>query len=188
MRVNELKRLLASYGCYELSPGKEHDVWCSPISGARIRIPRHQSREVPANQIVLIMKVLAIVEKGSDGLFSVYSDAHIGKSYFGGFGNSVSEAKDDFVVSVKEAISEERREGHKVPVFEDIIITYKYDLPSFFNCFDFINVSRFAEFAGINESKMRAYKSGVAFPGEKTTAKILKAIQHIGVVFTSVSL
>lgn len=134
------------------------------------------------------MKILAIVEKGSDGLFSVYSDAHIGKSYFGGFGDSVSAAKDDFVVSVKEAISEESQKGHTVPGFEDITITYKYDLPSFFNCFDFINVSRFAEFAGINESKMRAYKSGISYPGEKTTAKILKAIQHIGSEFISISL
>ena len=134
------------------------------------------------------MKVLAIVEKSSDGLFCIYSDDHIGKSYFGGFGDSVSEAKDDFVASVKEAISEEGQKGHSTPKFEDIIITYKYDIPSFFNCFDFINVSRFAEFAGVNESKMRAYKSGVAFPGEKTTTKILKAIQHIGIEFTSVSL
>ncbi|MBQ4298833.1 MAG: type II toxin-antitoxin system HicA family toxin [Bacteroidales bacterium] len=60
MRVNELKRLLASYGCYELSPGKEHDVWCSPISGARIRIPRHQSREVPAGTLYSILKQAGI--------------------------------------------------------------------------------------------------------------------------------
>lgn len=56
----------------------------------------------------------------------------------------------------------------------------RYDLPSFFNYFDFINVSKFAEFAGINESKMRAYKSGVSYPGEKTTSKIFKAVKEIG--------
>lgn len=134
------------------------------------------------------MKVLAIVEKSSDGLFCIYSDGHIGKSYFGGFGDSVSEAKEDFIVSVKEAISEERQKGHAAPKFDDIVITYKYDLPSFFNFFDFINVSKFAEYAGVNESKMRAYKSGVSFPGEKTTAKILKAIKHIGSEFIMVSL
>ncbi len=33
---------------------------------------------------------------------------------------------------------------------------------------------------GINESKMRAYKSGVSYPGEKTTKKIFKAVQKIG--------
>jgi len=134
------------------------------------------------------VKILAIMEKGPDGLYSVYSDDHFGNSYFGGFGDSVSKAKADFVVSIREAISEQTQAGYSVPKIEDVVVTYKYDLPSFFNCFDFINVSKFAEFAGVNESKMRAYKSGVSYPGEKTTARILKAIQHIGSEFLSVSL
>ena len=134
------------------------------------------------------VKILAIVEKGSDGLFSVYSEDHFGNSFFGGFGDCVSKAKDDFVVSVKEAIHEERAEGHPVPDLEDISILYRYDIPSFFNFFDFINVSKFAEYAGVNESKMRAYKSGTSYPGEKTTAKIFKAVQRIGVDLNSVAL
>ena len=133
-------------------------------------------------------KILAVVEKGLDGLYSVYSEDHFGNSFFGGFGDSVSKAKNDFVVSVKEALREERSEGHTVPDLEDIAIEYRYDIPSFFNFFDFINVSKFAEYAGVNESKMRAYKSGSSFPGEKTTAKILKAIQRIGFDLKSASL
>lgn len=126
------------------------------------------------------MTVNCIVEKGSDGLFAVYSDDHIGKSYFGGFGESVSEAKEDFLASIREAIEEETKEGNGVPRFEEVKVCYHYDVPSFFNYFDFINVSKFAAYAGINESKMRAYKSGVAYPGEKTTARILKAVKAIG--------
>lgn len=124
--------------------------------------------------------LLAVVERGEDGLYSVYSDNHFGNSYFGGFGHSVAKAKEDFLESIKEAIAEEKAENHVVCSFEDVEIEYRYDIPSFFNFFDFINVSRFAEYVGVNESKMRAYKSGVSFPGEKTTAKILKAAQHIG--------
>ena len=126
------------------------------------------------------MKVKAIVEKGSDGLYSVYSDNHLGNSYFGGFGECVSKAKADFELSIREAISEESAAGQQVPKPDDISVEYRYDLPSFFNFFDFINVSKFAEYAGINESKMRAYKSGLAYPCEKTTAKIFKAIRAIG--------
>lgn len=126
------------------------------------------------------MTVNCIVEKGSDGLFAVYSDDHIGKSYFGGFGESVSEAKEDFLASIREAIEEESKEGNEAPRFEEVKVCYHYDVPSFFNYFDFINVSKFAAYAGINESKMRAYKSGVAYPGEKTTARILKAVKAIG--------
>ncbi|MBR5042789.1 MAG: type II toxin-antitoxin system HicA family toxin [Bacteroidales bacterium] len=60
MTVNELKRLLRNYGCYELSHGKEHDVWFSPVNEARIRIPRHQSVEVPRGTLFSILKQAGI--------------------------------------------------------------------------------------------------------------------------------
>lgn len=127
------------------------------------------------------MKVTAIVEKGSDGLYSIYSDDRIGRDYFGGYGDNVEAAKADFMASIKEAIENAKKDGFdNVPVFEAVSVEFKYDIPSFFDYFDFINVSRFAVFAGINESKMRAYKSGSAFPSERTTKKILKAVQTIG--------
>lgn len=134
------------------------------------------------------MKIKAIVEKGSDGRYSVYSGSHIGNSYFGGFGESVCEAKQDFEVSINEALQEQKTEASEQPLPSSIIVEYRYDLPSFFNFFDFINVSKFAEYAGINESKMRAYKSGVAYPGEKTTAKIFNAIRRIGAELSAVYL
>ena len=133
-------------------------------------------------------KIKAIVEKGKDERFSIYSKDHFGNSYFGGFGASVAAAKEDFLKSVKEAIEEEQAEGNAVYSIDTIVIEYSYDIPSFFNFFDFINVSRFAEYAGVNESKMRAYKSGVSFPGEKTTAKIFRAIRKIGTELTAATL
>ena len=134
------------------------------------------------------MKIKAIIEKGSDGLYSVYSEDHLGKSYFGGFGKCVADAKADFRTSINEALEEQASDSNPIPAIDDIEVVYHYDVPSFFNFFDFINVSKFAEYAGINESKMRAYKSGVAYPGEKTTTKILKAIKLIGSELSSVNL
>lgn len=133
-------------------------------------------------------KVKAVVEKGSDGLFSVYSDDHFGNSFFGGFGDSVAKAKEDFLESIKESINEQLSEGKIVPAFEDIDVEYRYDIPSFFDFFDFINVSRFAEYAGINESKMRAYKSGITYPSEKTTLKIVEAAHSIAAALESTTL
>ena len=124
-------------------------------------------------------RIKAVVERGSDGLYSVYSEDHFGNSFFGGFGDSVAKAKEEFLESIKESIEEQTSEGKKVPCFEDVSVEYRYDIPSFFDFFDYLNVSRFAEFAGINESKMRAYKSGIAFPGEKTTKKIVDAAHAI---------
>ncbi len=60
MKVSELKRLLKSYGCYELASGKEHDVWFSPLNQARVRVPRHQSQEVPVGTLRSILKQVGI--------------------------------------------------------------------------------------------------------------------------------
>lgn len=126
------------------------------------------------------MRITAIVERGSDGLYSIYSDDTIGRDYFGGYGDNVEAAKKDFYASIQEAIDNANKDGFdNVPVFEAVVVEFRYDIPSFFNYFDFFNVSKFASYAGVNESRMRAYKSGAAFPGEKTTRKIFDAVQSI---------
>lgn len=49
------------------------------------------------------MKVTAIVEKGSDGLYSIYSEQEINNYSFGEYGESVEAAKADFMLSIDEA-------------------------------------------------------------------------------------
>ena len=132
------------------------------------------------------MKVTGIIEKGSDDRYSIRSEEHFGSSFFGGFGDTVAEAKQDFLESIDEAMAEAAASGEAAP--ESVDVTFRYDLPSFFNDFDFINASKFAQYAGINESKMRQYKSGVAYPGESTIRKIVGAIHRIGAELCSVSL
>ena len=135
------------------------------------------------------MKVLAIVEKGKDGLYSIYTESEIADHGFGGFGDSVEIAKADFLSSIDEAKEMILAERGVIPVeFDDLKVEFKYDIVSFFNYFDCINVSKFATYAGINESKMRQYKSGVAFAGEKTTRKILQAIKKLGAELSAASL
>lgn len=51
------------------------------------------------------MKVKATIEKGEDGMYSVYSGDHIGKYYFGGYGFTKEEALADFKQSVIESFS-----------------------------------------------------------------------------------
>ena len=123
------------------------------------------------------MRIIAIIEKGSDGLFSVRSEQKIGNHYFGGFGESVEIAKADFIDSIQEVMEESRAEGIDVP--GEVQVTYQLDIPSFFNYFDYLNVSKFAELAHVNESKMRQYKCGAAYPGEKVTKRIASAIRKI---------
>lgn len=119
-------------------------------------------------------------------MYSIRSEQHIGRNYFGGFGETVAIAKEDFNESVQEAVADAKAEGLETE--DSHTVTFQYDLPSFFNDFDFINASKFAQYAGINESKMRQYKSGTAYPGEKTIKRILDAIHSIGSELSSVSL
>lgn len=128
------------------------------------------------------MKIEAIIEKGSDGLYSIRSESKVGDSYLGGFGESVKVAKADFMESVAEAFEEADQS------LEGVLVVYNYDVPSFFNAFDCINASKFAACAGINESKMRQYKAGVAYPNEKTMKKILEAAHKIGGELLSLSM
>ena len=119
------------------------------------------------------MKIKAVIEKAEDGRFSIFTDNKIGANRPGGFGDTVEEAKEDFLESVEESCKDAVSDGFSVSL--PVRIEYHYDLPSFFNHFDYLNVSRFARFAGINESQMRLYKTGRAYPCEKTTQKILHA-------------
>lgn len=136
----------------------------------------------------IMRKVEALIEKGTDGLYAITSSAMIGHSYLGGYGESVEEAKEDFVESIREALEEAENAGLQHPVFEELSISYTYDIPSFFNYFDFINLTKFASLAGINESKMRQYKSGIAHPGEKTAKKIISTIKQIGTELVNANL
>lgn len=120
-------------------------------------------------------------EKGNDGFYSIYSEKEINHYSFGGYGESVEAAKANFIFSIDEAKEMIKKEMGMLPdEFTDMQVTFKFDIASFFNYFDWINVSKFAQYAGINESKMRQYKSGVAYAGERTTNKILKAIKKWG--------
>ena len=126
------------------------------------------------------MKILAIIEKGTDGLYSIYSDDMLLNHGLGGYGSSVEEAKADFMESIKEAKGMITEESIPLPnEMEYIDVTFKYDLQSFFNYFDWINVS---------QSKMRQYKNGLAFAGESTTKKILDTIKNIGAELQSATL
>ena len=123
------------------------------------------------------MKIKAVIEKGKDGRYSIFTDNKIGLNRPGGFGDTVDEAKEDFLESVEESCKDASEDD--IALSLPIRIEYHYDLPSFSNHVDYLNVSRFARFAGINESQMRLYKTGRAYPCEKTTKKILLATQTI---------
>ena len=123
-------------------------------------------------------KIFAFVEKNDNGFYQISCDESWNGYNFGGYGHSVEEAKADFMDSVEEAKEMAAEQG--IVNEEEIVVSFKYDLESFFNYFDLINVTQLARIAGINESKMRQYKAGLAYASEKTARKLLTTIRRIG--------
>ncbi len=135
------------------------------------------------------MKITAVVERNENKFYAITSEDVIAGCHFGGYGYSVQEAKEDFMEGIRESLETAREMGKEVTISpEEIEVDYRYDLPSFFNHFDWINISAFARQTGVNESRMRAYKAGLATASEHTLQKILSTVKSMGEALASVSL
>ncbi|MDR3183950.1 MAG: type II toxin-antitoxin system HicB family antitoxin [Prevotellaceae bacterium] len=95
------------------------------------------------------MKTTALIEMGKDGTFGVFTP-DINHTIIGD-GETVEEAKADFENSVEEMILSYTENGRPIPdELKDIEFEYKYDLASFSEYYDRINVPKFTQAVGIN--------------------------------------
>lgn len=61
MKTTELKKLLKLHGCYEIATNvRGHDVWFSPLTNNKFRVPRHQSKEIAVGTAKSILKQAGI--------------------------------------------------------------------------------------------------------------------------------
>lgn len=124
------------------------------------------------------MRTTALIEKGKDGTFGIFTPDL--KSTIIGEGKTVSEAKDDFNNSFNEVSLYFKESGKEIPdELQNIEFEFKYDLASLFDYYSFINVSKFAKFAGINASLMRQYKTGNQYISETQVLKIETALHKL---------
>ena len=133
------------------------------------------------------MKTTALIEKGKDGTFGIFTPDL--KSTIIGEGKTVAEAKEDFNNSVNEVLLYFQESGKEVPgELQNIEFEYKYDISSLFNYYNFINVSKFAQVAGINASLMRQYKMGNQYISENQVSKIEDAFHKVASEFATIKL
>lgn len=123
------------------------------------------------------MKVVFIIEKSSDGFFSCYTEQEFDGFGLLGYGDTAEAAKTDLLQAYEEIKEARAKEGKETPNVE---IEWKYDLESFFDYFNVINVTKLAQKAGINASQLRQYRNGLAKASEKQYAKLREAIREIG--------
>jgi len=134
------------------------------------------------------MKHTAIIEMWDDGTFSIYVPDMISHS-LNAQGKTVEEAKKGLFDGISDYVDMYMEEGKPIPdELVDVEFDYKYDIASFFEYFNWINISKFSEKAGINASLMRQYKNRLSFASEKQCEKIQKAINELGSELTAVRL
>jgi len=133
------------------------------------------------------MRTTALIEKGKDGTFGVFTPDL--KSTIIGEGKTVAEAKEDFNNSVNEVLLYFQESGKDAPgELQNIEFEFKYDLASIFDYYNFINVSKFAQVAGINASLMRQYKTGKQYISENQVSKIEEAFHKMANEFATIKL
>ena len=117
-----------------------------------------------------------IVEQTKDGFFSCFVKEDIPHVGLFGYGDTSEEAIRSLIEFYEQSKIELAAEGKHLPELDFVV---HYDMPSFFNRFNFLNQSKIAERAGINPSLMRKYTSGVANAGRKQYEKLYDAVQSL---------
>lgn len=131
-------------------------------------------------------KVIALIEKGEDGTFGIHAPKL--KNFIVGEGDSVQEAKEDFMLGYQEMI--EAYTGHGEPIPEElqnIEFVFQYDISAFYDAHPYLNVCKLAEHIHLNTSLMRQYKQG-QYISEKQVLRIQDGIRSIGRELASITL
>lgn len=120
------------------------------------------------------MKITAKIEIGKDLTYDIYTiDETLGFMLLGQ-GNSITEAKIDFLRSKEDMKAIFRQEG-RVFDFDNLEFEYKYDTGSFLRYSPF-TLTWLSHATGINKKQLSHYTTGLRHPSRNTLEKIQVAI------------
>ena len=119
-------------------------------------------------------KVNAIIERASDGSYSIYSDADDLTYLITGTGKTVAEAKKYFEGGYEEMRRCYQKIGKK---FTEVEMVYKYDMASFLSYYaSSFTLAGLSRITGINQGQLSHYVTGRSVPTRKTVQKMENAI------------
>jgi predicted RNase H-like HicB family nuclease len=126
------------------------------------------------------MKTTALIETGPGGGFDIVL-MDVGDHVIYGNGDTVEEAKEDLLNSYREVLSVFEDEGQPVPEeLRDLEFDYRYDIASFFNEFNWINISALAKVLGMNKSLLHQYKKGDTYISHQQMKRIEEGVHELG--------
>ena len=114
--------------------------------------------------------VKAIIEKASDGRFSIYMDADDMDYMITGTGDTVQEAMETFKDGYEDMKRYYKEEGKD---FEEVSFDFQYDIASFLQHYAYaFSLAGLERITGVNQKQLSHYISGYRHPSEKTVRKI----------------
>ena len=116
---------------------------------------------------------ITIIKNGAEG-YVCSCDYPFKHFDLGGCGATVEEAKNDcftFYNTMKEEYPDEQ--------FPELEVSWVYDFPSFFNHFDFLNVTKVAKYAKMSPSNFRHYAVGSKTMSQRQFSKVKQAFSRM---------
>lgn len=124
-----------------------------------------------------MLKINAIIERASDGTYSVYTNDDMPYGLCG-VGSTAHEAVADWMQCYNEMKDAAAHDGS---AFEDAEFAFAYDVPSFLAYYaGMLNYTGLAKLTGISSAQLSQYVSGYRKPSKKTIEKIQAAIHTLG--------
>lgn len=128
--------------------------------------------------------VVAIIEKASDGRYSIFSDDDNLPFLLTGTGATVAEAYDVFLggyLDMKRIFEEDGKE------FEELSFEFRYDVPSFLQQYAYaLTLAGLERITGVSQKQLSHYINGVRKPSKATTKKIEDKLKAFGNEIASV--
>ena len=120
----------------------------------------------------------AVIERASDGTYSIYSDADDLSYLITGTGKTVEEAKKCFEDGYEDMKRYYKEEGKK---FTEVEMCYCYDMASFLAYYSkVLSLAGLSRLTGVNPQQLSHYVTGRRHPSPKTTQKIMDSIHAFG--------
>jgi len=121
-------------------------------------------------------RVKAIIERASDGSYSIYMDADNMDYLITGLGSTAEEALEDFKKTYEEMKSFYIKKGM---VFEECEFDFSYDMASFLSYFSRnFSLAGLSRLTGINQGQLSHYLTGHRKPSRRTVEKMQQSIRE----------
>ena len=130
------------------------------------------------------MKIKAIIEKASDGTYSIYHDAEGLKFLVTGTGKTLEEAQADFLQGYEEIKEYKASEGEPI---ENVEWQWCYDTASFIREYAYaFTLAGLSRITGVNQGILSHYANGTSKPSLRTRTKIKEGINRFAANLSNV--